>query len=68
MKIKLKIASGGRGERCVRRTDGQADGWTVSGVFTEIMEDGIFEKSDKVDQSVGEEEQKLWKRYPRKSG
>ena len=40
----------------------------VSAVFTEIMENGIFEKSDKVNQSVGEEKQKLWKCYPKKSG
>ena len=28
-------------------------------VFTEIMEDGILEKSDKADHSVGKDEQKL---------
>ena len=38
----------------------------VSTVFTEIMEDGILEKSDEADHSVGEKEQKLWKCYPRK--
>ena len=30
------------------------------------MKDGILEKSDKADRSVGEKEQKLWKCYPRK--
>ena len=40
----------------------------MSTVFTEIMENGIFEKNGKVDQSVGGEEQKLWKCYPRESG
>ena len=64
-----RVFEGGRGERFASdgRTGGRTDESAVSAVFMEIIEDGIFKKSDKVDQSVEEDEQKLWKCYPRKS-
>ena len=57
--INLQWGGGG----ALRSTDVSSE---VSTVFTEIMEDGILEKSDEADHSVGEKEQKLCKCYPRK--